>query len=81
MKAFEPSIKKVPLLMPRKPAVFAPSTVNVPIPGVNSRVEALEVPLLRVTPVTAFRLVLPLPVQLVLLAPVKVMATCEVFAF
>ena len=59
----------------------AGDTVNVPIPGVNSRVEALEVPLLRVTPVTAFRLVLPLPVQLVLLAPVKVMATCEVFAF
>ena len=49
-----PSILKVPFVIVRKPAVFAPRTVNVP-PGLNERTFELFVPLFTVTPPVCFR--------------------------
>lgn len=69
---------KVPLVIERNPAVFAPRTVNVPVPGVNSSVLELLVPLFRLTPVVCFKLVFPFPVQVANPAPVKVICTLEV---
>src|ERR1051326_5109706 len=78
---FEPAIRNVPLLMERKPTVVSPRTKKEPVPGVNINVEVFEVPLFKVTPVIDFRLVKPLPLHVFDAAPVKVMSTCEAFAF
>ena len=70
----------VPFAIVRKPAVFAPWTVIVP-PGRKSRVEALLVPLFRMTPFVDLRSSVPKLVNVALAAPVKVMPAPAVSAF
>ena len=76
-----PAIANVPLVMARNPSALAPSTRNAPAPGVKVRMLALDVPLLIVTPVSDFRLVAPVPAQVLEAAPVNVMETCDAFPF
>ena len=70
----------VPFPIVRKPAVLAPWTVIVP-PGRKSRVEALLVPLLRMTPLVDRRSSVPVSPNVALAAPVNVMPAPAVLAF
>ena len=51
-KVLDPAISNVPLVIARKPVLVEPSTVNKPKPGVKVSTEALEEPLLMLTPPT-----------------------------
>src|SRR6186997_1686788 len=80
LKAAAPLILNVPLAIVRKPSVLAPCTVTVP-PGKKSSTGVALVPLLTVTPPADFRLRIEVLPKAALVAPVKVMPTCEVSAF
>ena len=78
-----PFILKVPLVIVRKPAVFAPNTVCVPlVPGVKFKSVALLVPLFSVTPLVCCKSVRAALVQskLASVAPVNVIRAPAVFA-
>ena len=77
-----PLILNVPLVKVRKPAVFAPSTVCVPlIPGMKFKSVALVVPLFKVMPLVCCKLVSVAPLQskLASAAPVNIIRAPAVF--
>ena len=83
MKVFVPFILKVPLVIERKPAVFRPNTVCVPLaPGVKFNSVVLLIPLFNVTPLVCCRSVSAAPLQskLASAAPVNVMRAPAVLA-
>ena len=79
LNAPAPSILNVPLVIVRKPAVFAPRTVRVP-PGLKLKTGVLLVPLFRVMPTVCFRSVVLAPpnVAVASVAPVNTMPAAAV---
>ena len=76
----EPTIRKVPFAIVRKPAVLAPCTVIVP-PGKKSSIEEALVPLFRVMPFACRRSRDPELTRLVFVVPVNTIPAPAVSVF